>query len=98
MPDPIDDVLTKLIKDINDAGDETQVSTRVKSLKTFAEAKQLLDPDPIPDPEPTGFKAFINRHSGELIKVGGTLAVVSVIAVIESKGDIIFRSKASKLI
>lgn len=98
MPEPIDDALAKVIKDVLDSSDLTETSTAVKNLKTIAEAKNLIDPDPIPDPEPTGFKAFLERHSGDLIKVGGTLVVVSIIAVIETKGDVIFRSKASKFI
>lgn len=98
MPEPIEEVLTKLITDINVSGDADEVSTRVKNLKTFVEAKKLLDPEPEKEPEPTGIKAFFSRHADSLIKVGGTLAVVSVIAVIETKGDVIFRSKASKFI
>lgn len=99
MPEPIDDALSSLIDDINNTvGDPEKAATAVKNLKAFAEAKKLLDPDPIPEPEPTGIKAFFVRNSGDLIKVVGTLAVATVIAVIESKGDVIFRSKASKFI
>jgi hypothetical protein len=98
MPEPLDNAQTKLINDITVTGDADQTATRVKNLKTFAEARKLLDPDPIPDPEPTGPKAFFERHAGDFIKVGGTLIVVAVIAVVESKGDVIFRSKASKFI
>jgi hypothetical protein len=78
--------------------EDKDLSAHVKSLKTYAEAKKLFEPDPIPDPEPTGVKAFLNRHAGDLIKVAGTISVVGIIAVIEAKGDIIFRSKASKFI
>ena len=70
----------------------------VKSLKTVVEAQKLAEPDPIPDPEPTGVRAFFSRNSGDLIKVAGTLSVVTIIAAIEAKGDIIFRSKASKFL
>lgn len=98
MTDTVEEVRTKLIKDINVSGDANEVAIRVKSLKTFAEAEALYKTEPIPEPEPTGFKAWLNRHSGDLIKVGGTLVVVLTIAIFESKGDIIFRSKSSKLI
>jgi hypothetical protein len=98
MPYSIDEVQQKLIDDINVTGDADEVSTRVKNLKTFAEAKKQLEPDPIPEPEPSGAKAFFNHHAGDLIKVGGSIVVVSIIAVIEAKHDIIFRSKASKFI
>lgn len=98
MPEPLEEALTKLVDDLKATGDANETSTRVKNLKTFAEAKKLLDPDPEPEKEPTGTKAFFVRHSSDLIKVGGTLVVVGVIAVIEAKGDVIFRSKASKFI
>lgn len=98
MPESTDSVTQKLIDDIDHATSLEVKSTAVKTLKTYAEAKKLLDPDPIPDPEPTGVKAFFARHAGDLIKVGGTLAAVATIAVIEAKGDVIFRSKASKFI
>src|SRR5687768_12806958 len=99
MPEPIDDVQNWLVVAINPADDDAEeTAAKVKNLKTFAEAKKLLEPDPIPEPEPSGAKAFFNHHAGDLIKVGGSIVVVSIIAVIEAKHDIIFRSKASKFI
>lgn len=98
MPEPIDDAVQKLIEDIDTATDLNEKSTAVKNLKVLAETKKLLEPEPIPEPEPSGVKAFFNHHAGDLIKVGGSIVVVSVIAVIEAKHDIIFRSKASKFI
>lgn len=98
MSESIDSVTQKLIDDINVTGDPEQVSTRVKNLKTYVEAMKLLEPDPLPDPEPSGVKGFFHRHAGDLIKAGTTLGVVGVIAVIEAKGDVIFRSKATKFI
>lgn len=98
MPESIDSVTQKLIDDVHNAEDLEKTSTAVKNLKTLVEAKKLLEPDPIPDPEPSGFKAFLNRHAGDLIKVGGTLTIVGVIAVVEAKGDVIFRSKAAKFL
>lgn len=99
MSEPIEDALAQVISDITKEPDDLdKTATAVKTLKTFAEAKKLLEPEPIPESEPTGIKGFFERHSGDLIKVGGTLVVVSIIAVIETKGDVIFRSKASKFI
>lgn len=99
MSNPYDAVATKLISEVEkDLDDPDKTSTRVKNLKTFVEAQKLAEPEAEPIPEPTGMKAFFEHHSGDLIKVVGTLVVVSVIAVIEAKGDVIFRSKASKFI
>ena len=98
MPEPIDEARTKLIDAVNSATDADELSTTVKNLKLFAEANQLLTPDPEPDPEPTGVKAWFNSHSESLIKVGGTLVTVGLIAALEARWDVIFRSKGSKLI
>jgi hypothetical protein len=99
MPENLDTVAQQLIDDITkNSDDQDKTALAVKTLKTFAEAQDLLTPDPEPDPEPTGWKAFLDRHSGELIKITGTAAIVLLIAVSEAKGDIIFRSKASKFI
>lgn len=99
MSESADSLAQKLIDDI-DGRDLTleETSTAIKNLKTYAEAKKLLDPDPIPDPEPTGLKGFFARHSGDLIKVAGTLSAITLIAAVETKGDVIFRTKASKYI
>lgn len=99
MPESTDPLAQKLIADI-ESRDITleETATAVKNLKTYAEAKKLLDPDPIPDPEPTGTKAFFVRHSADLIKVFGTLSAITLIAAVETKGDVIFRTKASKYI
>lgn len=87
---------TEQLIDLDASSDEA--TTAVKNLKTYAEAQKLLESDPIPEPEPTGMKAFFAKHSGELIKVGGTLSAILVISIVESRGDVIFRSKASKYI
>jgi hypothetical protein len=47
-------------------------------------------------PEPTGAKAWFEKHSSDLIKVGGTITTVILVGFVESKFDVIFRSKASK--
>lgn len=98
MSDSIDPTAQILIDKIDGAADLAETSTAVKNFKAYAEAKNLLKPDPIPESEPSGFKGFLHRHAGDLIKVGGTLTVVGIIAIIETKGDVIFRSKASKFI
>lgn len=99
MSQSADDLAQQLIDSI-DGCDLTleETTTAIKNLKTFAEAKNLLDPDPIPDPEPTGTKAFFARHADALIKVVGTFGAIALIAAVETKGDVIFRTKASKYI
>lgn len=71
-----------------------EYATALKALETLnkAEAAQYR-PDP---PEPTGKKAWFERHSDALIKVGGTFSSIVLIGFVESKFDVIFRSKASK--
>lgn len=98
MSDSMDDVAQKFIDELMTDNGSTpeETSDLVKNLKTLAEAKKLLDPEPEPVPEPTGAKAFFGRHGGDFIKGGFTLAAVVVIATIEAKGDVIFRSKATK--
>lgn len=97
MSDSMDNVTQKLIDELMEAdGTSEEAAALTKNLKTFAEAKKLLDPEPEPVPEPTGAKAFFGRYGGDLIKGGVTLTAVAVIAVIEAKGDVIFRSKATK--
>lgn len=99
MSQSAEDLAQKLIDNLDGCDLTTEeTTTAIKNLKTFAEAKKLLDPDPIPDPEPTGAKAFFVRHSDALIKVAGTLAAITLIAGVETKGDVIFRTKASKYI
>lgn len=99
MPESIDSITQKLLDDIATHDITTEAAaTATKNLKTFAEAKKLLEPEPIPVPEPTGVKAFFSRNSGDLIKAGSTLVIVTTIAVLEAKGDLIFRSKATKFI
>lgn len=99
MPDSIDTVTQQLIDAVTkELDDLDKTSTAVKNLKTFAEAVESLTPDPEPDPEPTGVKAFFKRNEDNLFKFGGTAVAVVLIAIIESKGEVIFRSKASKFI
>lgn len=99
MPETFDTITQKLLDDIgkSDVSDEA-ATAKIKNLKTVAETKKLLEPEPTPVPDPSGVKGFFEKHAGDLIKVGGTVTVVSLIAVLEAKGDLIFRSKASKFI
>lgn len=93
MTNSIDDITQQLIDRIADATHDEDVSTNVKNLKIVADAKQILEP---PTPELEDQRGFFARHAGDLIKAGTTLTAVVVIAVIEAKGDVIFRSKATK--
>lgn len=95
-----DSITQQLLDDIAKSDDFSTdaVTAKIKNFEIFAKAKNLIDPEPEPEPEPMGFRAFVRKNSGDLIKVGGTLAAVSLIAVFEGKGDLIFRSKATKYI
>jgi hypothetical protein len=72
----------------------TEYANAVKALETLnkAEASQI-HPE---TPEETGVKAWFEKHSDALIKVGGTFGSIALIGFVESKFDVIFRSKASK--
>lgn len=66
----------------------------VKALETLNKAESSL---PQPEtPEEKGTKAWFEKHSDALIRVGGTLTTVVLIGFVETKFDVIFRSKASK--
>lgn len=86
----------KLIKTMNDTLDEgsPEYLNAMKALTELnkAEATQL-HPE---TPEPQGAKGWLERHSDALIRVGGTLATVVAVGFVETKFDVIFRSKASK--
>lgn len=77
----------------SDEGSEefTAVVKQIEAINK-AEAAQK-DPE---TPEPKGTKAWFEKHSDALIKVGGTIAAICTIGFVESKFDVIFRSKASK--
>lgn len=93
-----EELTQKLIDDAVKADDDTVLNDRVKALKTLAETQKLLEPEPTPVPEPDGVKGFFHRHTDALIKVGGTVIAIFAVAAVETKGDVIFRSKASKYI
>lgn len=99
MTHSLEEVQSLIINDLvtSDFADD-DTTTKIKNLKTLTEAIMIQTPDPLPDPEPTGLKGFLWRNSGDLIKVGGTISIVALIGLIEAKGDVIFRSKASKFI
>lgn len=90
-----DETRTNLLDDIaNLTAGSAEHLNALKALETLnkAEASQVAPETP----EPTGAKAWFERHSDALIRVGGTLATVTAIGFVESKFDVIFRSKASK--
>ena len=94
-----DDVQSKILDQLKDDDlSPDAMSTQIKNLKTLAETQQILKPDPTPEPEPKGLKGFFEKHADALIKVGGTVTAILLIGAIETKGDVIFRSKASKFI
>ncbi len=84
-----------LLQHLAGADEGTEEFTNVlKELEILnkAEAAQK-EPE---TPEPKGAKAWFEKHSSDLIKVGGTLSTVILVGIVESKFDVIFRSKASK--
>lgn len=93
-----DPTIQLLIDNIDGANSLDERSAAVKNLKNYVEAKNLLESTPIPELEPTGFRGFLHRNAGDLIKAGSTITIVCLIAGLEAKGDLIFRSKASKFI
>lgn len=97
MPKSSDDLVQQFLMQLDDSDlTEEDTAMAIKNFKTFTEAVKLIEPEPEPEPEPTGFKAFVVRHGSELIRAGGMLSAVGIIAVLEAKGDVIFRSKATK--
>lgn len=85
------DLLTHLAN--SDEGSD-QYTNALKQLETLNKAESAQkEPE---TPEPKGTKAWFEKHSDALIRVGGTLGTVVVIGFVESKFDVIFRSKASK--
>lgn len=69
-------------------------TTLVKNLEILNKAEAAeLKPEA---PAETGAKAWFKEHSDSLIKVGGTLGSIVLLGFVESKFDVIFRSKASK--
>jgi hypothetical protein len=88
------EILTEL------TGHDVTSDDYAKALKALeainkAEATQYR-PEPPAPPEPTGAKAWFDRHSDALIRVGGSVTTVVMVGFVESKFDVIFRSKASK--
>lgn len=92
MSDSYEDFRTEIFselkgRDVTDDG----YTTALKNLEMLnkAEAAQKTV-------ESKGTKAWFERHSDALIKVGGTLGAITLIGLVETKFDVIFRSKAAK--
>lgn len=99
MSESFDNVIEGFVVQVGDMHPAHEGTTNaIKNLKTLAEARNLMQPELEPEPEPTGIRGFIRRNGGDLIKTATTFGVVAIIAGIEAKGDVIFRSKASKFI
>ena len=91
-----DDVRTQMLNQLADETFESEAATTIiKNLKTFQEAANIPDS---PYDHEKGFKGFLKKNSGDLIKAGGTFGAIVLIGLFELKGDVIFRSKASKFI
>jgi len=86
---------TKLFNTLlNNDPTTSEYTNAVKALEILNKAEAAhLHPEL---PEEKGTKAWFEKHSDALIKVGGTLASISLIGFVESKFDVIFRSKAAK--
>lgn len=80
---------------VSDTEDYTACLSKLENLNR-AESGQFRE-EPTEAPE-TGVKAWFERHSDALIRVGGTLSAIVMIGIAEQKFDMIFRSKASKFI
>lgn len=89
-----EDIRNNLLEKLNDSDTTAaEFSDGVKSLKVLEEACKI-NHDIVE--EDYTIKQFFKDHAGDFIRVGGTLATVVTIGFIESKFDVIFRSKASK--
>ena len=97
MTASFDDVRAKMLDQLLDETYESEAATTIiNNLKTFQTAATTTEPTP--EVEPTGVRAFLKKNSGDLIKAGSTLGAIVLIGVFELKGDVIFRTKASKFI
>lgn len=75
-----------------DEGSE-EYTNLLKQLEILNKAEAA---QPQPEKEEKGAKAWFKDHSDSLIKVGGTFGSIVLLGFVESKFDVIFRSKASK--
>lgn len=81
-------VLDKLETSAPESDDFTAA---MKNLKLLEEAFKINQDSTVKED-----KNFFQEHASDFIRVGGTIATVVVIGIIETKFDVIFRSKASK--
>lgn len=94
MPASYEDIRSKLLEKLDDVDtSEEDFASAMKNLKILEESYKInQDVNNVKEEK----KNFFQAHSSELIRVGGTLATVVAIGFIETKFDVIFRSKASK--
>lgn len=99
MTDSFHDAQNKLFNNLSTHDSSSdEATTIIKNLKTLGEAQKLFEPTPIPELEPKGVKGFLHRNSTDLVRVGGTITAIVLVGLVETKFDVIFRSKASKFI
>lgn len=92
MTSSYDSVRNEIFEELkgHDVTDD-QYATAIKRLEDLNKA-EAAEKENIP----TGAKGWFERHSDALIKVGGTAGIVVLIGFVETKFDVIFRSKAAK--
>jgi hypothetical protein len=73
------------------APEDDDFTNAMKNLKLLEEAFKINQDVTVKEE-----KNFFQEHASDFIRVGGTIATVVVIGIIETKFDVIFRSKASK--
>lgn len=94
MPASYEDIRSNLLETLNDSDTSADdYSNAMKNLKILEEAHKInQDVTNVKEEK----KNFVQAHASEFIRVGGTIATVLAIGFIETKFDVIFRSKASK--
>lgn len=93
MPASYEDVRASLLETLVDENTSSDdFSNAMKNLKILEESFKINQDVNVKEEK----KNFFQAHSSELIRVGGTIATVLTIGIIETKFDVIFRSKAAK--
>lgn len=87
-----EDIRNNVLDALSNKAPETDDFTSImKNLKLLEESFKINQDVNVKDE-----KNFFQEHASDFIRVGGTIATVVVIGIIETKFDVIFRSKASK--
>lgn len=76
--------------------DAEQYTNALKALEILNKAEAAQCRPETPEQCESGPKAWFKEHSDALIKAGGTICAIVTVGFVESKFDVIFRSKASK--